>query len=376
MSPRSVRTQVLVINPREPEADAVAAAAAILSRGGLVAFPTETVYGLGASALDAEAVRQIFAAKGRPATNPLIVHVSSVAMARELVTGWPPLADALAAAFWPGPLTLVLPKARRVPDVVTAGAATVALRMPQHPVALALLRASGVPIAAPSANRSTRISPTRVQHVLKDLSGLVDLILDGGPTSGGIESTVLDLTDSPPRILRPGLVSPEMLRPLAGTVAVADRTTPAGEGPERSPGRVGRHYAPRVPLECTVERGDARVAGLTAQGAHVGWLTLAPSDAEPTPSQPLGRPSSVAGPETPAAPRAGQRQGRPAGRVTHLALPADPAAYAAGLYAALHELESAGVARIVVELPPDTEEWLAVRDRLLRAAVPPADQPL
>jgi L-threonylcarbamoyladenylate synthase len=212
--------------------------------------------------------------------------------------------------------------------------------------------------------------------VLKDLSGLVELVLDGGPTSGGIESTVLDLTESPPRILRPGLVTPEMLRSYCGPVDVLDRTA-ASAGAERSPGRVGRHYAPRVPLECTVERGEARVAAVAGQGADVGWLTLGPRETA-APSAPREMPP----PPAPVEHRSGvlrrPARGKPVrpGRVLHLELPGDPTAYAAGLYAALHDFETAGVTRIVVQIPPDTEEWLAVRDRLLRAAVPPADQPL
>ena len=176
----------------------------MLRRGGLVAFPTETVYGLGANALDAEAVRHIFAAKGRPATNPVIVHVAEIARVREVVADWPPLAERLAGRFWPGPLTLVLPRHPALPALVTAGGPTVAVRVPLHPVALALLRAAVVPVAAPSANRSTRLSPTRAEHVLAGLAGRIDLLLDGGPASGGLESTVLDVTTVPPRLLRRG----------------------------------------------------------------------------------------------------------------------------------------------------------------------------
>lgn len=175
---------VLTVEPIDPDTGAITRAARVITAGGLVAFPTETVYGLGANALDANAVVRIFTAKGRPAVNPIIVHVASVEDAKKLVTSWPDFAEALAARFWPGPLTLVLPKRECVPDIVTAGGPTVALRVPAHPVALALLRASGLPIAAPSANRSTELSPTRAEHVMRGLADSIDLLLDAGPTRG------------------------------------------------------------------------------------------------------------------------------------------------------------------------------------------------
>src|SRR5579864_4916197 len=192
---------VLTVDPQAPDAAAIAEAAALLRAGGLVAFPTETVYGLAANALSADAVSRIFAAKGRPAGNPVIVHVADAAGARALVDDWPAAAERLAERFWPGPLTLVLPRSRQVPDLVTAGGSTVGVRVPAHPVALALLHACGLPLAAPSANRSTRLSPTRAAHVLGDLGDRIDLLLDGGATPGGLESTVLDLTAAPPRLL-------------------------------------------------------------------------------------------------------------------------------------------------------------------------------
>src|SRR5262249_53360113 len=187
--------------PSAPQGAIIGEAAAILRRGGLVAFPTETVYGLGASALDPAAVARIFAAKGRPPNNPLIVHVAHAGQARQSTAQWRPSADPLPGAFWPGPLSIVLPRGLCVPDIVTAGGATVAIRVPAHPVALALLREADLALAAPSANRSSYLSPTRAEHVVKGLSGRVDLVLDAGPTSGGLESTVLDLTTSPPRLL-------------------------------------------------------------------------------------------------------------------------------------------------------------------------------
>src|SRR5437660_12869477 len=182
-------TRIFIAEPA-----AIAEAAAVLRRGGLVAFPTETVYGLGGNALDPAAVARIFAAKGRPATNPVIVHVADAAGVPLVAAAWPDPAARLAARFWPGPLTLVLPRRPEVPDVVTAAGPTVAVRVPAHPVARALLRAAGVPVAAPSANRSSELSPTTAEHVLRGLGGRIDLILDAGPCPGGIESTVLDLT--------------------------------------------------------------------------------------------------------------------------------------------------------------------------------------
>lgn len=333
-------TIVYTLDQAHPDAAVLAAAARVLRGGGLVAFPTETVYGLGANALDGSAVARIFAAKGRPAHNPLIVHVAEAVEARQVAAEWPDTAARLAERFWPGPLTLVLPKQGAVPDVVTAGGPTVAVRLPAHPVARALIRATGVPLAAPSANRSTELSPTRAEHVLRGLDGRIDMLLDAGPTAGGIESTVLDLTSSPPRLLRPGLIGLAELASVIGPVshAAADREPTESL---RSPGMLPRHYAPRTPLECIEAESAERVAALLREGKRLGWVPF--GDAGPPPS--------------------GVRLG---------ILPTDPAAYAAGLYAVLHELDAAGLDRIIVTLPPDTEDWLAVRDRLGRAASEPA----
>jgi len=212
----------------------IARAAEIIRAGGLVAFPTETVYGLGANALDADAVARIYAAKNRPFASPLIVHVASVAMARSLTESWPDLAETLAHQFWPGPLTMVLKKASIVPDIVTANLDSVGIRMPRHPVALELIKQAGVPIAAPSANRFTEISPTTAQHVLDSLGNSVDLILDGGPTRVGIESTVVSLRRNPPVVLRPGMIQLPWAREI-GQPQIAE-----------SPGQHPRHYAPRT----------------------------------------------------------------------------------------------------------------------------------
>jgi L-threonylcarbamoyladenylate synthase len=316
---------------------AIAAAAELLGCGGLVAFPTETVYGLGANALDAVAVARIFAAKGRPATNPVIVHIADIGQVPLVAATWSDAAARLAERFWPGPLTLVLPKSAAVPDIVTAGGATVAVRVPVHPVALALLRAAGIPLAAPSANRSTELSPTTAEHVVRSLGGRIDMILDGGPTTGGIESTVLDLTADPPRLLRPGLVTPQQLEAVIGPIGRSDRSFADASGSEiRSPGMMAKHYAPRAPLELADDDGRLRTGALSRCGERVGWLTW-PGVAD------------VSG-------------------TVRTDMPAGPAEYAARLYAALHELDAAGVDRIVVARPPDGDDWLAIRDRLRRAA--------
>ncbi len=329
--------RVLPVHDLPRSADAIALAAEMLRRRELVAFPTETVYGLGADALDEAAVRKIFAAKGRPANNPLIVHVLDAEQARGLTTAWPDAAEQLANAFWPGPLSLVLPKRALVPDLVTAGAPTVALRVPAHPVARALLHAAGLPIAAPSANRANAVSPTTAQHVSKELGPHVDLILDAGPTTGGLESTVLDLSGRRLRLLRPGLVTPEQIERIIGRIERQVEHATLGHGPLLSPGNLPRHYAPRAPMELHGPAAAAdRVEALAAEGLGVGWLTFSPAP-------------NLA-------------------RAIVIAMPTDPIAYAARLYAALHELDDAGVERIMIELPPDDSAWLAIHDRLRRGA--------
>lgn len=259
-------------------------AAGTLRGGGLVAFPTETVYGLGANALDAAAVARIFAAKGRPAEDPLIVHLSGLDQLAHVARAVSPLAQALAAAFWPGPLTLVLPKQPAVPSLVTSGLDTVAARVPDHPVAQALLAAAGVPIAAPSANRFGHTSPTTAQHVWHDLHDRIDIILDGGPAPIGVESTVLDVSGSPPCILRPGGVTAEMLAAVVGPVAVLAHV-PDGEGSLPSPGLLEKHYAPRAELVFIQGRHArqalaAELARALAAGKAVGVLA-AEEDAGP-----------------------------------------------------------------------------------------------
>ncbi len=347
----------LRVNAHDPDPEIIARGAAVIRRGGLVAFPTETVYGLGANALDEAAVTRIYEAKGRPDHNPLIVHVADAAAAAELVTEWPESAQRLARAFWPGPLTLVLPRSDRIPGRVSAGLPTVALRVPAHPVALALLRASGLPIVAPSANPSMAVSPTTAAHVERGLGDRVELILDGGPAGVGIESTVLDLTGGRPRLLRPGALSTEDLSPLVGEIQVAAGSAPEGT-PRASPGMEARHYAPRGTVKLFgaggVDGALIRVREASAAGRVVGALLLGPAG----PGEGLDGEGRV--------------DARPIQAAVHHAvvLPADPAGYARELYAVLHRLDDLGCDLILVETPPDTPAWAGIRDRLSRAAEP------
>ncbi len=272
------QTTRLTLDPHAPDPALIAQAAAVIVSGGLVAFPTETVYGLGANALDAVAVQGIFAAKERPAFDPLIVHLADVADLPRVARAMPPLALTLTAQFWPGPLTLVLPRAPEVPLAVTAGGETVAVRVPAHPVAQALIRAAGVPIAAPSANRFGQLSPTRAEDVLADLDGRIALVLDAGPTPVGVESTVLSLVTSTPTILRPGGVAREALEAVLGPVLLLERPAQPEEIAP-APGTLAQHYAPRA--QVTLYRGDdhavraalrAAALRLHAAGARVGLL--------------------------------------------------------------------------------------------------------
>ncbi len=329
-------------NSEKLNGGSIARSAGLLLEGKLVAFPTETVYGLGANALNPDAVARIFVAKERPTYNPLIVHVADTLAAKALVLDWPEAADLLSEVFWPGALTLVLLKRGQVPDTVTGGGPTVALRVPSHPVAHALLRSAGIPIAAPSANRSGRLSPTTSDHVLRSLYGRIDLVLDGGPTSGGIESTVVSLVGGMPRLLRPGLIGSAEIEAVVGPI---ERMLPLHSNLDSaallSPGMLDRHYAPRTPLELTAD-GPQRVEELGSQGLRVGWLRR--SDTLEAVSE--------------------------SDRVIRVEMRRDAAGYAAQVYAELHALDARGVDRIVVDAVPETEEWLAVRDRLQRASVP------
>ncbi len=329
-------------------------AAALIRAGELVAFPTETVYGLGANAFDAQAVARIFAAKGRPASDPVIVHVASRAQLAEVTPHVPPLGARLIDAFWPGPLTLVLPRGPRIPSDVSAGLPTVAVRMPAHPVALALIEAAGVPIAAPSANLFGHASPTTAQHVLDDLAGRVALILDGGPTPVGVESSILDLSGERPRLLRPGGVPLEAILHYAPEVEVVNRLVRLeelernGEAGLPAPGMLARHYSPRAEM-IVFEGEDGAVrgalaeatAGLLAEGRAVGLLV---AEEDRAALARLGVPIVVLG-----------------------AL-ADLEQIARNLFAGLRELDEHGVQVILARAYPPVGLGLAIRDRLIRAA--------
>lgn len=348
-------TVVLQVDPLRPDRAPVARAARVIRRGGLVAFPTETVYGLGADGLNPEAVKRLFAAKGRPQDNPFILHVASVEQAWVLVDwergrgGAREAAGQLAARFWPGPLTLVLPAAPVVPREVTAGLDTVAIRMPDHAVALALIEEAGCPLAGPSANVSGRPSPTAAEHVLEDLEGRIEMILDAGPTGVGVESTVLDLTRRPPVVLRPGGVTAETLAEVVGELR---ELSPGdmGEGPAPSPGTKYRHYAPRAPLLLATRLPPAGLERLLAEGRRL---------------EEAGRRVGVlvADEEAPLIPAAWLV--RTVGSRNH------PREVAARLFAAMRDLERLGV-DVILALPY-AEEGLgrAIMNRLRKASSGP-----
>lgn len=337
-----METRVLAVDPLIPDLAVLAEAGAILRAGGLVAFPTETVYGLGANALDDAAVRRIFAAKERAADDPLIVHLADPADLHKVALEIPPLAAKLAGAFWPGPLTLVLRKRPEVPDSTTAGFDTVAVRVPAHAVALGVIRAAGVPIAAPSANRFTRTSATTAAHVIEDLGGRIDLVIDGGPTEFGMESSVVDATGTVTRLLRPGALTLEALEAVAGAMAI-------GPGRERpaSPGMMERHYAPRARLiYVRVDGGEGlaalrqRIDEALAMGLRTGVIATR-EDAGTMPANVLVQ---VVGGE------------------------GDLAAFASGLFAAMRKLDAEGAELVVVRRPGTGGLARAIDDRLRRAA--------
>ena len=324
---------------------AVRRAAAALRAGELVALPTETVYGLAANALDAAAVARIFAAKDRPAHNPVIVHVADLAMARQCAADWPEAATALARAFWPGPLTLVLPRSTAIPDVVTAGGPTVGIRWPSHPFIQAVIRECGFPLAAPSANPANRVSPTNANHVLNSLSGRVRLVVDGGQSQVGIESTVVDLAGQPARVLRPGMISETALRSV-----IAAEFAPAPPGGDsvvpapglRSPGQLPRHYSPRARLEIRAWRDEAELL------AQLATLSVPPASVH-----------VLAHTVIPLGPGFGSVS----------VIPHDAEAFARALYGELHQCDGAGAELIIIEAIPETDEWRAIADRLKRAAM-------
>lgn len=312
-----------------PDREGIGKAAEILRSGGLVAFPTETVYGLAASALNAESVARIFLAKGRPRFDPVIVHVAAAEEAEELWAEIPPLARRLMDRFWPGPLTLVLPKRNIVPDIVTAGLPTVAVRMPSHPVALDLIRETGEPLAAPSANRFGRLSPTHHEAVVEQLGEEVDAVIAGGPTSVGIESTVVSLVDDPPRVLRPGGLPLEPLRELIPEVRIDPPTRPSA-----SPGTLPRHYLPFTPL-FLLEPGRGGLESLDR--SRCGFLAF-------------------------------REAWQGFAQVEVLSERGDLVEAAARFFRLLRQLDGAGLSAIVAEPVPEEGLGIAIMDRLRRAA--------
>ncbi len=357
---RLVKTLRFSVDPAHLESaaarSALAQAAEILRGGGLVALPTETVYGLGANALDPAAVARIFAAKKRPAWDPIIVHIAGETagnpMLRNLVSEIPSAASQLIAAFWPGPLTLLLPRSAAVPDAVTAGRPLVGIRMPAHPVAFALIRQAGVPIAAPSANLFGHISPTTAQHVLDDLDGRIDAVLDAGPTEHGVESTVLDPCQTPMVIYRPGAITAAQIRSIVGPVEHFQPTGPLVKAPREalpSPGVGLRHYAPRAHLVLVEDSLEALPQALTdaaasCAGKRVGILLPTELAAQ------VPRGSEIF----------------PWGRWTA------PKELASRLYTGLRALDAAGCDVILCPLPPATGLGVAIRDRLRKAAHAPS----
>ena len=315
---------------------AVKRATELLRAGEVVALPTETVYGLAANALDDSAVSKIYEIKGRPAHNPIIVHVANIEMAKQCVSHWPDSATQLAKAFWPGPLTMVLPRRREIPDIVTAGGDTVGVRWPSHPFIQAVIRECGFPLAAPSANLSNQVSPTNAEHVRRQLGNRLALIVDGGQSQVGIESTVIDLASTLPRVLRPGMIHEESLVAVLGDLAAWNSES----GTLRSPGLLRKHYAPKARLKvlswsdtadlnlqlstCNFQRSETHIIAHTKipSGDGLGGVSVIPHDAE---------------------------------------------AYARAIYAELHRCDDAGARLIVAEALPDGVEWRAIADRLNRA---------
>jgi L-threonylcarbamoyladenylate synthase len=337
-----VIAEILSTHTPELFQKAVRHAAEFLRAGGVVALPTETVYGLAANALDEKAVAKIFEIKGRPANNPIIVHVASNEMAKRCVKSWPELADRLSKSFWPGPLTLVLPRAEKIPDIVTAAGATVGVRWPSHPFIQAVIRECNFPLAAPSANLSNRVSPTSAEHVYKLLGRKISLIVDGGQSQVGIESTVLDLSVNPPQVLRPGMIHAESLTAVMGDLKIQNpEFTDKTGGAPRSPGLPKKHYSPKAKLLVLHWRNDADLKSQIAsrksqiQNCHV-----------------------IAHAKIPA--------GENFARVS--VIPHDAEAFARAIYAELHRCDETGAELIVVEAPPESPEWSGIVDRLRRAS--------
>lgn len=339
--------EVLPTHTPELFAAVVRRAADLLRAGEVVALPTETVYGLAANALDARAVAKIYEAKGRPAHNPIIVHVADLALARRCVRVWPEAAARLAKSFWPGPLTLVLPRAGEIPDIVTAGGDTVGVRWPSHPFMQAVIRECGFPLAAPSANLSNQISPTNAEHVRQGLGGRISFIVDGGQSQVGIESTVVDVSGAAVRVLRPGMIHVSALASALGDLpmpldeAVSSKSDAAAAEPLRSPGLLERHYAPTARLMvCTWQDDDDLQSQLAVYRAHAA-RTFVIAHTRILSGTNFGGVSVI----------------------SH-----DAEAYARALYAELHRCDVEGAELIVVEAPPPGPEWSAIADRLRRAS--------
>jgi L-threonylcarbamoyladenylate synthase len=319
---------------------AVRQAVELLRSGQVVALPTETVYGLAANALDARAVSEIYAIKGRPALNPIIVHVASLEMARRCAADFPEAATKLATAFWPGPLTLVLSRAKAIPDIVTAGGPTVGVRWPSHPFIQAVIRECGFPLAAPSANPSNTVSPTSADHVRRQLGEQLPLIVDGGSCQVGIESTVLDLTVSPPAILRPGMIQEPTLRAVIGEVR-SEKCEVRANKAARSPGQLRKHYSPRAKLIILEWKNDGELRQqLKTENSKLKTVFVIAHSHIPS-TEGFGSVSVI---------------------------PHDPEAFARAIYAELHRCDEEGAELIVVETPSDTVEWQPILDRLMRAA--------
>jgi L-threonylcarbamoyladenylate synthase len=333
----SYEAEILATHTAQLFGAAVRRAATLLKEGELVALPTETVYGLAANALDAAAVEKIYIAKGRPGHNPIIVHVASLAMARACAQSWPPSAERLAAAFWPGPLSIVLPRAKIIPPIVTAGGDTVALRWPSHPFMQATIAACGFPLAAPSANLSNELSPTNAAHVAQSLGRKIRLIIDGGQSQVGIESTVVDLSDGPPNLLRPGMISEAALVAVLGELR---RNDSSREAVLKSPGLLRKHYSPRAPLILLEWKDDHELRSLIARHGSKTRVHIIAHSRIPS----------------------GQ------GFAGVSVIPHDPEAFARAIYSELHACDDSGADLIVIEALPREGEWLAINDRLQRAS--------
>jgi len=334
-----MKTEILSTHTPQLFAAAIKRAAELLRAGEVVALPTETVYGLAANALDEAAVAKIFQIKGRPANNPIIVHIAGNAMAKSCVKEFPAIAEKLSKAFWPGPLTMILPRSKGIPEIVAAGGDTVGIRWPSHPFIQAVIRECGFPLAAPSANLSGRVSPTNAEHVRAQLGGKIPLIVDGGQSQVGIESTVLDLTVSPPRILRPGMIHAESLAAVSGNIE--HRTSNTEHRTLRSPGLLKKHYSPKAKLVVLNWSDDADLH------SQLSTLNFQPSTAFVIAHTKIPLGEKFAGVSV---------------------IPHDAEAFARAIYAELHRCDEADAKLIVVEAPPELPEWAGIADRLRRAA--------